>query len=132
MSLRILLIEDNRADVLFTRRALRKTGLDTTLAHARDGREALEHLASTESLPQLILLDLNMPIMGGKEFLSHMGQEPRWASIEVVVLSTSDAPKDIAASRELGAQHFMVKPIDVERLGTILREFVPDDRPPQH
>ncbi|WP_028491472.1 diguanylate cyclase domain-containing protein [Thioalkalivibrio sp. ALE19] len=116
----VLLVEDEPADVHLTRMAFEEAGVTARLHHVNDGREALRFLAGEppyDEAPQpgLILLDLNMPHMGGLEFLQRLRETDQADAIPVVVLSTSDLERDIRASRQNGAADYMVKPLDMEQ-----------------
>lgn len=113
----ILLVEDNADDVALTIRALKKNNLSNEIAVARDGAEALEMLfGSGESmpmpLPELVLLDLNMPKISGLELLQRIRANDRTRLLPVVVLTTSDEEKDRVASYRLGANSYVAKPVE--------------------
>ncbi|WP_024329206.1 diguanylate cyclase [Thioalkalivibrio sp. ALR17-21] len=116
----VLLVEDEPADVHLTRMAFEEAGVTARLHHVNDGREALRFLAGEapyDQAPQpgLILLDLNMPHMGGLEFLQRLREKEQADDVPVVVLSTSDLERDIQASRQHGAADYLVKPLDMEQ-----------------
>ena len=113
----ILLVEDNADDVALTIRALKKNNLLNEIAVARDGAEALEMLfGSGESLPmplpELVLLDLNMPKISGLELLQRIRANDRTRLLPVVVLTTSDEEKDRIESYRLGANSYVAKPVE--------------------
>ncbi len=115
----ILLVEDEPADAHLVKIALHENHLLIDLQHVVDGREALEYLqhqgprfADTQ-LPDLILLDLNMPRMDGREFLAVLKKDPDLCKIPVVVLTTSEVERDILSSYQLGAAGYITKPVDV-------------------
>ncbi|MFO1436522.1 MAG: response regulator [Gammaproteobacteria bacterium] len=117
----ILLVEDNPSDVELTRRALARKQIDNEMLVARDGEEALEMLLGvtarnekTESVmrPAVILLDLNLPKIGGLEVLRRLRAEQETRLIPVVVLTTSNEERDISASYALGANSYIRKSID--------------------
>ena len=121
----ILLVEDNPGDILLTKRALSGSKLYNTLNIANDGVDALEFLESIEQdpereLPDLILLDLNMPRMDGREFLENLKSQPRWRRIPVVVLTTSDADKDIVKSYDLQASCYITKPVGLDQFSEVV------------
>ncbi len=108
----VLLIEDDEVDVLNVRRAFRKRGFTQDLILAKDGIEALSLLeknANTD-LPDLILLDLNMPRMGGFEFLKKLKESP-FSSLDVYVMSTSSEEADKDMAFEFGASGYIIKPL---------------------
>jgi two-component system, chemotaxis family, response regulator Rcp1 len=111
----ILLVEDDPADVLLTKRALQDNKMFNTLHVVGDGLEALEFLRGeglykVASRPDLILLDLNMPRMDGRELLKELNTDSELRRIPVVVLTTSDADQDIFKSFDLQASCFITKP----------------------
>lgn len=115
----ILLVEDEPADAHLLRVALSESQVAAEVEHVVDGREALEYLRRQGGRfllarrPDLILLDLNMPRMDGREFLAEVRDDPSLRSIPVVVLSTSAVDRDILAARRLGAAGYIVKTADV-------------------
>jgi CheY-like chemotaxis protein len=125
----ILLVEDNAADVHITRRALRDTALPVELIVVRDGQEAVDYLLRQGShaastcwrKPDLILLDLNLPRMTGREVLEHVGQTPELRGVPLVVLSTSKRQEDVADLYRLGASTYIEKPQDFPRFVEVLR-----------
>lgn len=115
----ILLVEDSPGDVRLTQVALKRAEVQSVLHVARNGEEALEFLKGcleTEgaALPDMVLTDLNMPVMGGLELLRHMKEDPNLRRIPVVILSTSDAPRDIEQSYELNASCYVRKPVELD------------------
>jgi len=98
------------------RRALKEIRVANPLVQAMHGEQALDHLGDeSNARPCLILLDLNMPIMNGIEFLQVIKQHPEWRRIPVVVLTTSAEPFDVEASYALGVNSYIQKPVDFER-----------------
>jgi len=113
----ILLVEDNSDDVALTIRALRKNNLLNEIIVARDGAEALAMLLGTEEqppirLPELVLLDLNMPKITGLEVLQRIRANERTRLLPVVVMTTSDEEKDRVESYRLGANSYVAKPVE--------------------
>lgn len=112
----ILLVEDNATDIQLTREALRELGLNHRLHVAFDGEQALARLRDTlkngEPLPDLMLLDLNMPRGNGREVLTAIKQDPRMSAMPVLMLSTSYAERDITDCYRLHANSYLVKPLD--------------------
>ena len=128
--IRILLVEDSAEDIALTRRVLRKAGLDRGLAMAADGREALESLermtngAEPEArLPDLILLDINLPDLSGLEILTRIKKDARFTGIPVVMLTGSNTGNDIQRSYDLGAATYLVKPVSIEALKLAMKNL---------
>ncbi len=111
---RILLIEDNEDDIALTLRAFKKQNVVNTIIVKRDGAEALSFLSSNaaDELPSLVLLDLNLPKMDGLEVLRQIRATERTRYIPVVILTTSDEPRDIHQGYELGTNSYVQKPVD--------------------
>ena len=108
----ILLVEDNPQDVEITMRALKKQKVKNRVIVARDGQEALDLLLSSNgNAPGLILLDLNLPKVSGREVLERIKQEPNLKRIPVVVLTTSTRDEDVARAYDLGVNTFITKPV---------------------
>lgn len=118
----ILLVEDEPGDVDLIKIALAEGRFICRVSTARNGVEAMEFLSKAPGLhdaaptPDLVLLDLNMPLMNGKEVLRAMKADAKLAHIPVVVLTTSDVERDVLASYDLGAAGFVTKPLDMEQL----------------
>ncbi|HLG12862.1 MAG TPA: response regulator [Dehalococcoidia bacterium] len=124
----ILLVEDNPGDVRLTREILRDAKVRNTLHHVADGVEALAFLAgdgqyADAPLPDLILLDLNLPRKDGREVLTEIKADKRLASIPVVVLTSSSAEKDVVKSYGLHANCYIVKPIDLDQFIEVVRSI---------
>ncbi|MGE5477663.1 MAG: response regulator [Bacteroidales bacterium] len=112
----ILLAEDLPADAGLVRAALQEGKFYCSLDVVEDGEQALAYLRgeiAEARRPDLVLLDLNLPRLTGREVLAAMKQDPELRSIPVVVLTTSDVERDIEASYSLGAVGFVTKPLDV-------------------
>jgi len=113
---RILLIEDDRVDIMTVQRALKKNEITNPLHIARTGLEALNMLrgeAGVEKispLPALILLDLNLPKMSGIEFLHELRSDSELKELHIIVLTSSDEPKDRAAAFKYDVDDYIVKP----------------------
>jgi two-component system response regulator len=116
----ILLVEDNPDDEALTLRALKKNNIMNEVVVARDGEEALEYLfgagkyegRDTSIQPQVILLDLQLPKLGGLEVLKRLRADQRTVLQPVVILTTSSEETDIAESYESGANSYIRKPVD--------------------
>jgi two-component system response regulator len=114
----ILLIEDNPDDVELIQRALRTHKIANEMAVARDGAEALEYFfgpgAEARPLPQVVLLDLKLPLVDGHEVLRRLRAHERTRLLPVVILTTSDEQRDIVQSYENGASSYVRKPVDFD------------------
>ena len=122
----ILLVEDDEGDVLLTKKALGSAELAKSMRVAKDGVEAMailrkdgEYADSTR--PDLILLDLNMPRMDGRETLAQIKQDEQLRTIPVVVFTTSDSDRDVLTSYELQASCFITKPADLEEFTRVVQ-----------
>jgi len=122
----ILLIEDNLGDVELTKEALSDSKILNELTVAADGRQALEVLKAgilSHHMPDLILLDLNLPGIDGRQVLAEIKSNPALKRIPVVVLTSSQAESDIAASYEMHANCFITKPIDFAQFLKVVRSI---------
>jgi two-component system response regulator len=122
---RILLVEDNAADVRLMREALRERGIHGDLRVAGNGDGALALLQSaeqseTETAIDLVLLDLNLPGKSGLELLRELRSDDRLKTLPVVVLTTSTSELDVCEAYRLGANCYIVKPVDFEEFGRIV------------
>ncbi|MDO9034403.1 MAG: response regulator [Methanoregula sp.] len=118
----ILLVEDDIVDMMSVKRALKDINVTNPLYHVENGIEALEYLADKEKpKPTIILLDLNMPKMGGIEFLSIMKKDEAIKRIPVVILTTSRAEYDKIQSYNLGVAGYMIKPVDYQQFMEVIR-----------
>lgn len=114
----ILLVEDNPVDVDLTRRAFARGRLANPIEVARDGEEALawrERWEAGAPLPVVILLDLKLPKLDGIEVLRALKAHPRYSTIPVVVLTSSDEDRDVKTAYALGVNSYIVKPVDFDR-----------------
>jgi two-component system response regulator len=111
--IKIILVEDNAEDIAFTRRVLKHNELNGSLIVATNGKEALEALQSMNGsdLPELILLDINLPDISGIDLLTLIKKEQRLKDIPVVILTGSNEDQDIQKCYDLGASSYLVKPI---------------------
>jgi CheY-like chemotaxis protein len=113
----ILLVEDNPSDAELTLRALKQRNLANQVVLCRDGAEALQFFAAGDGqghVPKVVLLDLKLPKVDGLEVLRHLKSDARTKSIPVVVLTSSREEPDIERAYELGANSYIVKPVDFE------------------
>ncbi len=114
----ILLIEDNPMDVDLTRRAFARRKVINPIELARDGEEALHFLErweTGEALPVVILLDINLPKVNGLEVLHQFKASPIAQKVPVIILTTSAEDRDIQTAYQLGANSYIVKPVDFEK-----------------
>ncbi len=115
----ILLVEDNTADVRLTEEIFKEGGLAFNLQVARDGEQALAMLRKEGEyadlvMPDFVLLDLNLPRKDGREVLAELKQDAQLRRIPVMVLSTSNAPRDVLTCYELHANAYITKPVDLD------------------
>lgn len=119
----ILLIEDNPGDVRLVREAL--ASFDSVeLVVAMNGQEGLKILQDRANRPDLILLDLNLPGMDGRALLGRIKSDPELLRIPLVVLTSSNAPRDLQQAYALHANCYVVKPTDFSGFETIVRRLV--------
>jgi two-component system response regulator len=127
----ILLVEDNPNDVKLTLHAFKSANLANSVHVARDGVEALEYLfgatpVAEEAVPEkpkLILLDLKLPRLDGHEVLKRIKNDPRTSAIPVVVLTSSSEERDVMQTYEVGANSYIVKPVDFEQFTESVRDI---------
>ena len=127
----ILLVEDNPDDVKLTLRALEKSHIANMVDVAGDGVEALEYFSGTGKfagrdtrlMPQVVLLDLKMPRMDGLEFLQRLRADERTRLLPVVVLTTSSEERDRVESYKLGANSYILKPVDFGQFAESVRQL---------
>jgi two-component system, chemotaxis family, response regulator Rcp1 len=123
----LLLVEDNPADVELARETLAGSKLHLELSVASDGVQAIEYLRGTgraagRTRPDLILLDLNLPRKDGRQVLSEIKSDVVLRRIPVVVLTSSEAERDIARSYDLGANCYVTKPLDLRAFQAIVHQ----------
>lgn len=125
----ILLVEDNPQDVELTFRAFRKRKFMNPIHVARDGEEALDyihrrgHFAQDAPVPGLILLDLKLPKIHGLQVLQEIKTHPVYRTVPVVVLTSSQEDADIQRSYELGANSYIVKPVEFEKFVEVVERI---------
>ena len=139
----ILLAEDREDDILLIRQAFHKGGINVPLFVVRDGEEVVAYLKGEGKfynrdeypLPSLLLLDLKMPRMDGFEVLKWIRAQPGFSTLRVVVLTSSERIRDVNIAYNLGANSFLVKPMDFEHvleLTKILKDYwLRLDKPPE-
>lgn len=113
----ILLVEDDELDVISVERSLKKINLNIKLYTAYNGIEALSILKGEaneklESLPDIILLDLNMPKMNGLEFLKELRKDEKYQGVKVFIMTTSNDDKDRHITQDLGVSGYILKPMN--------------------
>lgn len=114
----ILLVEDDDVDIMNVKRAFKKNNISNPLLIARNGIEALDILRKDTSgvpRPRIILLDLNMPKMGGIEFLKEIRKDPELASLSVFVMTTSNEDSDKVEAFNLNVAGYIIKPLSMEQ-----------------
>lgn len=130
--LHILLAEDNNGDVILVQEALKEHHIEHRLHVVRDGAQAIAFVSQmgkpgAEPCPDIMLLDLNLPKVDGPQILSEFRRHPQCATTPVIVVTSSDAPRDRQRVAELGISRYFKKPLEFEefmKLGAIVRELV--------
>jgi CheY-like chemotaxis protein len=112
MNKRVFLAEDDEDDVLLFKNMLQEIDDTITLDHANDGNEALKKLQATDTLPDVIFLDLNMPCMNGFEFMHTLKNDERLRQLPIVIFTGSSNPEDAEKTHKLGANVFLSKPVE--------------------
>jgi len=125
-TLPILLVEDNPVDVDLTLRAFKSRNLTNPILVARDGEEALNYIKqweSGETSPVVILLDLKLPKVHGLEVLERLKTHPRFKTIPVIVLTTSEEDSDIKQCYQMGVNSYIVKPVDFDKFVAVAKQI---------
>lgn len=124
-TLKILVVDDDQVDVMSIQRALKKNHASVPVINASNGLEALAALrqANLEG-PVLVLLDINMPVMNGIEFLKELRADEMLNKLPVVVLTTSDEKSDITKAYDFNAAGYIVKPLEFRELETVVEQIV--------
>jgi two-component system, response regulator len=129
----VLLVEDNADDEALAMRALARCSPTLKVDVARDGREALSRLGlldgeAAQPLPDLVLLDIKLPLVDGLDVLRRIRRCPSTEGLSVVVLTSSDEPSDIVSAQLLNASRFVRKPVDYHEymrcMSDVMRDFV--------
>ena len=128
MPIEVLLVEDSPGDVRLTQEAFRDANTAIHLHVAIDGVEAMAFLKREGThihvpRPDLILLDLNLPKMDGREVLAHIKEDPSLKTIPTVILTTSEAEADIVRSYELQANCYLNKPVQLEEFENLVKSI---------
>lgn len=132
MPVRVLLVEDNRPDAALVREALKRHGIEAAIQAIEDAETAAAHLSHIGSglnlpCPAIVIMDLNLPRGDGLELLRHIRQHPECGNVPVIVMTSSDSPKDREAAIGLGNTRYFRKPSDLEgflRIGALVREVL--------
>lgn len=127
----ILYAEDEENDVLFLELALKRTGLPHLLKSVSDGQQAIEYLAGNVPfadrelcpLPSIVLLDINMPKKSGFQVLEWIRQQPRFKSLPVLMLTSSDRAEDHQKASQLGADDYVIKPTAPRKLDALVQSL---------
>lgn len=122
----ILIVEDNEGDLILTLEALNEGKVKNKISIARDGEEAINFVLNNNDkaeLPDLILLDINLPKVDGKEVLDKIKSSKDHKSIPIVILTTSSAEKDILDSYAKNANSFITKPVDFEKFIDVVKNI---------
>lgn len=127
-TIELLLVEDNPADIDLTMETLELAKIRNRLHVVTDGVEALQFLRRqgdyTRAIrPDLILLDLNLPRKDGREVLQELKGDPELRTIPVVVLTSSDAEKDVIKTYNLGANCYITKPVDLDQFADVVKSI---------
>ena len=125
MPIEVLLVEDSPGDVRLTREAFREVNIAINLSVASDGLEAMsflrkEGMHASAPRPGIILLDLNLPKMDGREVLAKIKEDDSLKTIPIVILTTSDAEVDIAKSYQLQANCYLSKPVQLDEFESLV------------
>ena len=125
LEIKILLVEDNYEDAAVTKRVLSHNKLNNYLVMAASGKEALAVLQNKNKadLPQLILLDINLPDISGIDLLTRIKKDKNLSNIPVVILTGSNVDQDIQKSYDLGADSYLVKPISNDALMLVIEKL---------
>ena len=124
----ILLVEDDPSDIALTLHAFKTANVGNTIHVARDGVDALERIFGNGTdipphPPKIILLDLKLPRLDGHEVLRRLKHDPRTRAIPVIVLTSSAEEKDVMRTYEVGANSYIVKPVDFEQFTEAVRDI---------
>lgn len=121
--LSILIADDDEDDKFLLKSAFEESGIDAPLSFVDNGQELMEYLLKAKKLPSIILLDLNMPKKDGREALKEIKENPKFRSIPILILTTSNSPEDIRNCYFLGANCFITKPSTFEGLMKVIGEL---------
>ncbi|NEQ87998.1 MAG: response regulator [Moorea sp. SIO2I5] len=124
----ILLVEDNHGDVDLTKATLNNSKIRNNLQTVTNGKEAMAFLRRESPYtkaprPDVILLDLNLPVMDGREVLAQIKSDPKLSLIPVIILTSSDSDQDILTSYKLNANAYVTKPLELEQFVKVLKSI---------
>ena len=124
----VLLVEDNKHDVFLTEQAFKQSRIAIKMHNVRNGLECLAYLRKEDKYenvktPDLILLDLNMPLMDGREVLQEISNDPELNHLPVVILTTSEDEKDVYKMYRLRCSSYIVKPVDFNQFVRVINEL---------
>lgn len=120
--IKILLVEDDRLDVIDITRTLDKLNIFYDLTNVKNGEEAIEMMKSLEAaanLPDFVFIDINMPKMNGLELLETIRQNERWKNLKCFIITTSDEKADHIAAMELNVSGYIIKPLKLNSPSTM-------------
>jgi two-component system, chemotaxis family, response regulator Rcp1 len=128
LPIQILMIEDNEGDVVLTKEAFKEAKVANNISVVRDGVEAMEFLHrqgkyASAPRPDLILLDLNLPRRDGRQVIADIRSDPELQLIPVVILTSSNAERDVVRMYELHANCYIVKPVDFQNLMEVVKSI---------
>jgi len=126
----VLLVEDNPNDALLTIRSLKEQNLANEIVHLSDGQAALDYLfaegiyssRNIQKVPKVVLLDLKLPKVGGLQVLKRLRDDARTKLLPIVILTSSQEESDLVESYKLGANSYIVKPVEFENFSKAIRE----------
>jgi CheY-like chemotaxis protein len=121
---RMLLVEDDIDDVQLLQEVMRENNIECEMEVIMEGDKVIPFLNSTEKLPDIIVLDFNLPKIHGKEVLVSIRSSPAFTSIPVVVLTTSASPHDIKFAQQFGADKFITKPSTIHGFNSTVQTIV--------
>lgn len=122
----ILLVEDNKADIVLMREAFKTIGFDATIETINDGQSALSYLSQVYGngrCPRMVILDINLPKLNGLELLAKVRSDTRFGLLPIVIMSSSSAEHDIKKAYKESANCYIVKPTQFDQLVTIAKSI---------
>ena len=123
-SYKILIVDDDKDDQAFLSEAISELYPDCKYRITKNGQEALDYIKSDPPPPHFIFLDLNMPVLNGFEFLRNYRRSSEAADSKIIIYSTSSNPREKEMTRDLGANEYMVKPTDYDKLKRELKKLI--------